>query len=107
LNLDWLGPPSQPIVATLAGRWLDWLADALPRAGRHRIYVDRATATLDALYADPHARMQRLLAAKGYREGIDAMTPVFPGADHGERAWRARVDIPLRFLLGPRRSQTT
>jgi hypothetical protein len=27
------------------------------------------------------------------------MTRVFEGADHSERSWRQRLDIPLEFLL--------
>jgi predicted alpha/beta superfamily hydrolase len=99
-NFAWLGPPPQPIVATLADRWLAWLARELPKPGHHRIYVDRGTETLDALYAPWHARMVEVLAKRGYREGIDAMARVFPAADHSEEAWRARLDVPLRFLLG-------
>jgi len=101
LNFPWLGPPPRAVVDTLAGNWLAWLADALPAAGSHRIYVDRGTETLDAAYAPWHARMAGLLAEKGYRDGLDAMTPVFPGADHSERSWRARLAVPLRFLLAP------
>jgi hypothetical protein len=36
----------------------------------------------------------------GYREGRNWVTRKFPGAEHSERAWRQRVDVPLVFLLG-------
>jgi hypothetical protein len=36
----------------------------------------------------------------GYAEGEDWVTLKFPGAGHSERAWRARVEIPLEFLMG-------
>jgi hypothetical protein len=41
------------------------------------------------------------MRAAGYREGIDWMTVKDEGAEHSERAWRARVGAPLVFLLGP------
>jgi hypothetical protein len=40
-----------------------------------------------------------LMIATGYREGVDWITRRFPGAEHSERAWRERVQIPLLFLL--------
>jgi hypothetical protein len=40
------------------------------------------------------------VAAAGYTQGIDWLTKQFAGAEHPERAWRERVHIPLRFLLG-------
>jgi hypothetical protein len=43
--------------------------------------------------------MDELMQAAGYRRGIDWVTQKFAGAEHSERAWRARVDVPLRFLL--------
>lgn len=85
----------------IASAWFDWLADALPRAGALKLYFDHGDATLDALYAPYQQQMDAILRAKGYRQGIDVITKVYPGADHSEAAWRSRVDIPLRFLLMP------
>jgi hypothetical protein len=39
------------------------------------------------------------LRKAGYTEQ-NWMTRRFDGADHNEAAWRARVEIPLEFLLG-------
>jgi hypothetical protein len=44
--------------------------------------------------------VDRVVKAKGYRKGKDWLTLKFEGAEHGERAWRERVHIPLEFLLG-------
>jgi hypothetical protein len=43
--------------------------------------------------------MDALALARGYRPGRDLLSLAFPGADHNEDAWRARLDQPLRFLL--------
>lgn len=79
----------------------DWLGAHLPRAGAHRLYFDFGTATLDATYPPYQARMDALLPALGYVPGRDWLTRRFEGAEHNEAAWRARVDVPLRFLLAP------
>ncbi|MCP5159656.1 MAG: alpha/beta hydrolase [Gammaproteobacteria bacterium] len=81
---------------------VDALGAALPRAGRHRLYFDYGTETLDADYEPWQQRMDQWLQAAGYREGQDWLTRRFEGAEHSERAWRARVHIPLGFLLGIR-----
>jgi hypothetical protein len=45
--------------------------------------------------------MDAHLHAAGYQPGADWLTMKFDGAEHNEPAWRARVDIPLAFLLKP------
>jgi predicted alpha/beta superfamily hydrolase len=78
---------------------IDWLGAHLPDPKTHRLYFDHGTATLDALYPPFQARMDEQLRERGYVEGQNAMTRRFEGAEHNEAAWRARVEIPLRFLL--------
>ena len=73
---------------------------AAPARPRHRIYFDFGTATLDAQYAPFQTAMDAHMVAAGYRRGVDWLTLKFEGAEHMEAAWRARVDTPLRFLLG-------
>ena len=79
---------------------IDWLAQHLPDPRTHRIYYDHGTATLDAAYAPFQQRMDAVMRAGGYVEGRNWITRRFEGAEHNERAWRARVDVPLEFLLG-------
>lgn len=78
---------------------VDEMAAMLPPVGNHRLYFDYGTATLDAEYEPYQQRMDKLVAAEGYVEGRDVLTLKFENADHSERAWRERVDIPLRWLL--------
>lgn len=91
----------------LSTHWLaggDMLVDAmgarLPRPGAHRLYFDYGTATLDAGYEPYQRRMDAHLEAAGYMRERDWITRKFEGAEHNEAAWRARVEIPLGFLLG-------
>jgi predicted alpha/beta superfamily hydrolase len=78
---------------------VDALGALLPPAGQHRIYFDYGTETLDAGYEPFQQRMDERMQAAGYRLGQDWVTRKFAGADHSERAWRQRVDVPLAFLL--------
>ena len=42
-------------------------------------------------------------AFRGAGWGPDRFTSlVFPGAEHNERSWNQRLDVPLTFLLSPR-----
>lgn len=79
---------------------VDAMGAALPPAGRHRLYFDYGTKTLDAGYEPFQLRMDAHLRAAGYTEGHDWITRKFPGAEHSERSWRERAHIPLAFLLG-------
>lgn len=82
------------------GGAVDYFARALPAPGAHRLYFDYGTATLDALYEPHQQRMDAAMEARGYRRGVDWVTLKFDGAEHNEKAWAARADQPLTFLLG-------
>lgn len=78
----------------------DWFAQHLPPRDGHRIYFDYGTATLDAAYGPYQRRVDAMLAAAGWRPGIDFLSRRYEGAEHSERAWRARIGVPLGFLVG-------
>ena len=78
---------------------LPYLEEALPQAGRHKLYFDYGTETLDALYEPLQKPVDVLMATKGYKAGQDWLTRRFEGAEHNEAAWRARINLPLTFLL--------
>jgi predicted alpha/beta superfamily hydrolase len=79
---------------------IEYLKRKLPSPKTHRIYYDFGTATLDSQYEPYQRRVDEVMRAAGYREGKNWVTRKFEGAEHNERAWRARVEIPLLFLLG-------
>lgn len=87
------------------GATLAWAREALvtrraPSPATHRLWFDHGTATLDSLYAPHQQRVDSLMRAAGFTHGRNWVTKVYPGADHSERAWRARVEEPIVFLLG-------
>ena len=85
----------------LFGRARAW--PALPSPATHRLYFDHGSETLDKIYARYQARVDRIVASRGYRQGTNWLTRNFPGQAHNEESWASRVDVPLGFLLAPRR----
>jgi predicted alpha/beta superfamily hydrolase len=83
---------SWPIGDGFAERWFE--AHLPPKTAR--LYFDYGTGTNDGSI-EPF--QHKLDAAAGARGG-NWVSRAFPGAEHSERAWQARVDIPLTFLLG-------
>jgi predicted alpha/beta superfamily hydrolase len=98
-NAALLHPQVDARVGEIAQSFRDWLRTALPPAGVHRLYFDHGTINLDRLYAPHQDKIDALVRDKGYREGVDTLTRVTAGADHNEPAWRARLAVPLTFLL--------
>ena len=94
-----LRPPGGPLLVPMAAAYRAWLADALPLAGQHRLYFEHGDRNLDALYAPFQQAMDQLALAQRFRLGIDLLSQRFGGADHNERAWRARLAPVLQFLL--------
>ena len=81
------------------GAVLDYLDRALPRVGNHRFYFDYGTETADAPYEPYQRGADQIMQKHGYRARTDYLTLKFPGEEHSERAWRARLHLPLRFVL--------
>jgi hypothetical protein len=65
-----------------------------------RIYLDSGTAGPAQDGAPDTRKMGDLLAQAGWKGGTDLMRYEATGAEHNERAWRARLDKPLVFLFG-------
>jgi predicted alpha/beta superfamily hydrolase len=90
------------------GAALPYLQTHLPDPATHKFYFDYGTATLDSLYEPYQLRVDAIMAAGGYTSGRNWMTRKFDGAEHSERSWRERVDVPLTFFLqkkgSPRRT---
>jgi predicted alpha/beta superfamily hydrolase len=79
---------------------IDYLQNRLPAAASHKFYFDYGTVTLDAQYEPFQQRMDEAMRRAGYKQGKNWMTRKFIGAEHSERAWSKRVEIPLIFFLG-------
>jgi predicted alpha/beta superfamily hydrolase len=79
---------------------IDDFAAHLPDPATHKYWFDFGTKTLDSTYEPYQRRVDEILRKAGYVEGVNWITRKFPGTEHSEKAWRERVDQPLRFLIG-------
>ena len=98
ISTHWVGTFSvenNPIPAT----FLRYMKKHLPNPRNHKIYFDYGSLTLDALYKPFQLQADEIMRSKGYKSN-NWITREFPGADHSERSWSKRFDIPLIFLLG-------
>ncbi|PZO06406.1 MAG: esterase [Alphaproteobacteria bacterium] len=87
---------------TVVQTWSRVIADGLPDPATHRLYFDRGDETLDQFYAFFQTRIDETVRGEGW--GPDRFqTLVFPGAEHNEKSWNSRLDVPLTFLLSPTR----
>lgn len=83
--------------------WWDWqkrtFSEQMPAANSVRLYIDAGTGDLDKTFFPYFDEIGSTLTAAGWDEQ-HLQTPVFPGANHSEKDWAARLDVPLTFLLG-------
>jgi hypothetical protein len=63
--------------------------------------MDHGTTELDALYGPYQTFINQIVADRGYT-AANSISRVFEGTGHNERAWAARLEIPLQFMLGTR-----
>ena len=82
------------------GAILQWFTQHWPSSGAHRVYFDYGTEGFDAHYEPYQKQMDAVMRQHGYTSGEDWITLRFDGADHSPSAWRERLHIPLKFLLG-------
>jgi enterochelin esterase-like enzyme len=75
-----------------------YLKTNLPNPEKHKLYFDYGTTTLDALYEPAQLKVDAVMTAKGWTSK-NWTTRKFEGADHSEKSWRKRLNIPLEFLL--------
>jgi enterochelin esterase-like enzyme len=78
--------------------FFSYLKKHLPSPGNHKIYFDHGTETLDAQYKPYQLQADSIMRASGY-DSKNWITREYPGADHSERSWHKRLDVPLLFLL--------
>jgi hypothetical protein len=97
LSTHWIGDRKAPLpLATF-----DYLRDHLADPGSHRLYMDRGTIELDALYGAHQSFIDEIVRERGYG-AANAMSRTFEGTGHSERAWAERLEVPLLFLAGTR-----
>ncbi|MGA9476142.1 MAG: hypothetical protein WBV21_00075, partial [Desulfobacterales bacterium] len=76
-----------------------YLNTRLPEPGKHKIYLDYGNEATNAGYRYKQKRVEHIIKRRGYEFGLDWLSRWYAGDPHSETAWRARVQVPLRFLL--------
>ncbi|RNJ62177.1 MAG: hypothetical protein EDM03_11935 [Porphyrobacter sp. IPPAS B-1204] len=85
--------------AELKALWDAWFAARLGQPDGRRVWLDHGTATLDAYYAPYQQVIDARFAAAGWQKGRDWESRVYPGAEHEENAWAARLPEIFSWLL--------
>jgi hypothetical protein len=83
---------------TVAAGWTAWLKTTKMIPGKNRIYSDQGTVGLDGLFTPYEEKAVAAFRVNGWTQP-DFHAPVYEGAEHSEKDWRKRVDVPLVFLL--------
>ena len=85
----------------LIGLWTALFDSHLGQPNGRRLWLDHGTATLDQFYAPYQDAVDARIAAAGWRKGTDWESRTYPGAEHEENAWAARLPEVLVWLLRP------
>jgi len=96
-STHWIGGFERNEVVPAAA--IRYLRDKLPQPDSVRLWLDRGDQELDALYDQAHARVDVLMAEKGFK-APRFVSKVYAGTGHNEGAWRDRLPEVLQFLLG-------
>lgn len=79
--------------------WEAMLASGLGLPGTRKLWFDHGTATLDSYYAPYQEAIDRRMEASGWIRGTNWESMVYPGAEHEENAWAARLPEIFGWLL--------
>jgi enterochelin esterase-like enzyme len=97
LSTHWIGlknVENNPI----PNAFFKYLQAKLPNPKTHKIYFDFGTKTLDAEYVRYEKNVNDILKNKGF-DASNSKNLKFENADHTEKSWNKRLEIPLQFLL--------
>ena len=81
--------------------WLAFFGRTLGSPDGRRIWMDHGTATLDAFYAPYQTAIDARFETLGWKHGTDFECRVYPGAEHEENAWAARLPEIFAWLFKP------
>jgi len=100
LSTHWPGIGKPNAALPLAA--FNYLNRKLPAPQGHKLYQNHGGVGLDALYGPYQVFVDQIARDRGYNE-TNYLSKVFPEDDHNEKAWAARLEAPLVFLLGGNR----
>ncbi len=87
-------------LAARSAAFLAHIEARLPALADRRLYMDHGDQHLDQYYAPHQEKVDAVLTDKAGAFKVVWRSESFPGASHNEESWAARLDQPVRFLLG-------
>ena len=99
LSTHWVGTFEPNSALPLAA--FNYLREHLADPRHHKLYMDRGSIELDALYGTYQSFVDEIVRDRGF-DASNSMSRVFEGEGHNEDAWARRLEIPFLFLLGKR-----
>lgn len=96
LSTHWIGVFDQNAVMPLG--FMQYMQSRLPDPKTHRIYMDHGDQGIDKHYGVHQAIADIVVRERGY-DDKNFLSKAYPGTDHSEKAWAARLATPLQFLL--------
>lgn len=101
-----LYPDFYGTVLALSTHWAYWdrkiipdLLSMLSHNPRARIWTDRGTQEIDAMYEGLHEEAADYLRSNGWVDGVQLQAHVYPGTNHSEPVWRDRLPEILQWWL--------
>ena len=85
--------------ADSAEAYIKYLKAHLPAANTALLYFDRGDKTIDAGYQEQQEKINDAILSLSWDEE-HFLYRFYPGHEHCERDWAARLHVPLEFLLG-------
>lgn len=79
--------------------WADEFARGLGKPGKRRLWMDHGDKTLDAFYPPYQAAIDIEIEELGWHKDRDFISRAYPGAEHEENAWAARMDDIFGWTL--------
>ena len=97
LSTHWIGTFERNTAVPTAA--LHHLEQRLPDPATVRLWMDRGTRELDALYDEAQTAVDALMARRGFKPP-HFRSVVHEGSGHNEADWQRILHQPLRLLLG-------
>jgi len=95
LSTHWIGVHNLNETNPIPNSFFTYFEANFPIDGKHKIYFDYGTETLDAEYLFYQPELDTLIE----QMKIKAINKRFDGHDHSENSWNLRLDEPLKFIL--------
>ncbi|WP_298334554.1 alpha/beta fold hydrolase [uncultured Erythrobacter sp.] len=102
VSTHWPGTAPQEVGEVdqeMLGIWQSFIDKRLGQAGNRRLWFDHGDATLDAFYPPYQAAIDAQMEATDWQRRTNWESRFYPGAEHEENAWAARLPEVLNWVL--------